>query len=107
MEVEVAWPRRAGSSEPAAVAAAEEEEGEGEDEPEEVGEESPEGEAGGCAVVDIRVCARVWRNEGGEQREEEPIFVMVSRGEGHDNHLLWLGLGWSGLFADTTRDICC
>ena len=77
-EVDVASPRRAGSSEP--VAAAEEE---GEDEPEVVGEESPEREAGGCAVVDIRVCARVWRNEGGEQREEE-------EGDG------WIGCGGSG-----------
>lgn len=60
VEVEVvANPRRAGSSEPAAAA-----EEEGEDDSEVVGEESPERDAGGCAAVDIRVCARVWRNGG-------------------------------------------
>lgn len=73
----MAWPRRAGSSEPAAAA-----EEEREDEPEVVGEdgeESPETEIGGWAAVDIRACARVWRNEGGETQEEEEGVEEIGR----------------------------
>jgi hypothetical protein len=84
VEVEVAWPRRAGSSEPAAgaAAAAGADEEEGVDESEVVGEESPEREAGDCAALDIRVCARVWRKEGGEQREEEEGVGWIGCGGG-------------------------